>query len=293
MICENIMISDDAYEYDVFISYSHKDQNWVREYLYPALVKNNIKVIIDYRDFSPGDYIVREIENAVERSRKTILVLSPNYLESDWTEFENLLVQTIDPAAKNRRLLPLMIAPCDLPIRLRSLSYLDFSDHSNFNQEMKRLMSAIKEGGEQSKKVTNKRKSVSLLNPYVLVVDDKENWQKMLGGLLREEGFVVEVASNFSQALDTIIKSSIWSTTFDLALCIIDLNLTGFDPDNRDGIGLLAVCKLSGIPSIVVSSNVSSKSEAKLKEQFGAKAVFSKGTFSEREFIEFVHKTIL
>ena len=287
------MISDYAYEYDVFISYSHKDQKWIREYLYPALVNNKIKVIIDYRDFYPGDFIVREIVNAIERSKKTILVLSPNYLESDWTEFENLLVQTIDPAAKKRRLLPLLLTPCELPIRLRSLSYLDFTNHNNFNQQMKRLVYAIKEDGEQSKIISTNQKSVSLLNPYILVVDDKENWRKMLGGLLREEGFNVDVASNFSQALDAIIKSSIWSTTFDLVLCIVDLNLTGFDPDNRDGIGLLAVCKLSNIPSIVVSSNVSSKSEAKLKDQFGAKAVFSKGTFSEREFIDYVHKTIL
>jgi len=62
----------------------------------------------------------------VLQSSKTLLVLTPDYLASEWTEFENILAQTLDPAARKRRLLPLILKPCDLPLRIRTLTPLDF-----------------------------------------------------------------------------------------------------------------------------------------------------------------------
>ena len=41
----------------VFISYSHKDKEWVKEYLLKNLEDNGIKCHIDYRDFERyGNY---------------------------------------------------------------------------------------------------------------------------------------------------------------------------------------------------------------------------------------------
>jgi hypothetical protein len=45
----------------------------------------------------------------VERCRKTLLILTPDYLESGWGEAENVMVQTLDPASRERRLIPLLV----------------------------------------------------------------------------------------------------------------------------------------------------------------------------------------
>jgi hypothetical protein len=39
----------DEYKYDVFISYSHKDEDWVVNTLLPALENVGLKVCIDFR----------------------------------------------------------------------------------------------------------------------------------------------------------------------------------------------------------------------------------------------------
>src|SRR3972149_3748131 len=75
---------------DVFISYSHADKTWVRGELLTRLEASGLRVCIDYRDFRPGAPSVKEMERAVVNSRKTLLILTLDYVASDWTDFEAL-----------------------------------------------------------------------------------------------------------------------------------------------------------------------------------------------------------
>ena len=50
------------FKYDVFISYSHKDEEWVVNTLLPRLENAGLKVCIDYRDFNVGTPALVEIE---------------------------------------------------------------------------------------------------------------------------------------------------------------------------------------------------------------------------------------
>jgi len=135
---------NDTYRYDVFISYSHEDSAWVRDTLMPCLEGEGLRVCIDFRDFEVGAPSLVNMENAVERSRKTLLVLTPNWVSSEWTEFEALLIQTRDPAGRGRRILPLMVQPCELPPRLEVFTYLDLTDPAQFDFQMRRLVAAIR-----------------------------------------------------------------------------------------------------------------------------------------------------
>lgn len=132
-------------KYDVFISYSHKDENWVYSQLLTYLESKKISVCIDFRDFHVGAPSITEMERAVIQSRKTIIVLTPNYVKSAWAEFENILVQTLDPAAHSRTLLPILVKPCDLPLRIKALNYLDFTQPDKVSFQLDRLVNAIKE----------------------------------------------------------------------------------------------------------------------------------------------------
>ena len=58
------------YQYDVFISYSHKDKEWVRNVLIPSLQKARLRVCVDEQDFAPGAYLVNEIQRAVSAAAR-------------------------------------------------------------------------------------------------------------------------------------------------------------------------------------------------------------------------------
>ena len=131
------------YKYDVFISYSHADRDWVWNELLPRLEQAELKIIIDERDFEIGVPSIINMERAVDNSRHTLVVLTPAWLKSEWTEFESLLVGTADPAGRRRKLIPLMLKPCELPPRIAMLTYADFTDPSQRDAQMTRLLKSI------------------------------------------------------------------------------------------------------------------------------------------------------
>jgi hypothetical protein len=131
------------FTYDVFISYSHKNKDWVWAKLLPCLEGAGLKVLIDYRDFEIGIPSVVNMERAVDRSRHTLLVLTPSWLASEWTDFESLLAGTSDPAARRRRLVPLMLESCNPPQRIAMLTYADFINPARRDEEMARLILAL------------------------------------------------------------------------------------------------------------------------------------------------------
>ena len=110
----------------IFISYSHHDKAWVCDWLQPRLEAAGLKVLIDTRDFAVGAPVLVNIEAAVEASRRTLLVLTPHWVASEWTSFESLLLQTGDPTGLRGRLLPLMLETCEPPKRLGIFTYADF-----------------------------------------------------------------------------------------------------------------------------------------------------------------------
>lgn len=129
--------------YDVFISYSHHDHDWVWDWLLPRLEAAGISVCIDERDFDIGVPSLVNMEQAVERSGKTLLVITPAWVNSEWTAFESLLVQGSDPAGRRARLIPLVREQADMPARIRMLTYVDFTREQNWEKQLARLIGAL------------------------------------------------------------------------------------------------------------------------------------------------------
>ena len=125
-------------EYDVFISYSDKDSDWVRTKLLPRLEAHGVSILVDFRDFRTGGFSVEEMERAVSSSRRVVLVLSEAYFESNWTKFENVMAQTEDPGAVERKIIPVLRATCQIPLRLRVMVYRDLRTEDE--QQWKRLI---------------------------------------------------------------------------------------------------------------------------------------------------------
>ncbi|MGL5508066.1 MAG: caspase family protein [Microcoleaceae cyanobacterium] len=140
------VISTDSYEYDVFISYEDQgtDKSWVRKTVLPYLESKGLKVNLDIR-FPLGPTKIIKMENAVQKSRYTLIILSPTYLKNSFTNFENLMAQHLGLEQSKNRLIPLLREPCNPRLGLRILFMLDMSDEEEFDINMERLVYQLKQ----------------------------------------------------------------------------------------------------------------------------------------------------
>ncbi len=84
------------YMYDAFVAYSThgRERTWVHTTLREKLEdEHGLRLCIHYRDFKLGRAIDECIVEAINKSRKTILVLSPEFLDSGWCQFEVRMVK--------------------------------------------------------------------------------------------------------------------------------------------------------------------------------------------------------
>ncbi|XP_050509871.1 protein toll isoform X1 [Diabrotica virgifera virgifera] len=86
---------DEDKEYDVFLSYAHQDEEFVLHNLLPVL--QPLRTCIHIRDWKPGETILTNVEYSVMNSRRTLVVLSNNFLDSVWgiQEFKTAHTQAI------------------------------------------------------------------------------------------------------------------------------------------------------------------------------------------------------
>ena len=152
--------------FDVFISYSHKDKDWVRNWLLPKLESAGVSYCIDDDQFDIGVPALINMERAVERSRKTLLVLSENWMASECTNFESLLVQTEDPIGLRQTFLPLKLDDCKLSRRLGIFTYADFQTPEGQKKNILRVVAQILEGKPQP--THRPRLPNRLVHPYPL-----------------------------------------------------------------------------------------------------------------------------
>jgi tetratricopeptide (TPR) repeat protein len=152
--------------YDVFISYSSRDKNWVQGELLPRIEQAGLKAFIDFRDFTRGAPSIKEMERGVVECRKTLVVLTPDYVKSGWAEVENIMVQTLDPANRDLRLIPLLKRECDKPLRIGALTHIDFTDGADLDLAWRQLRTALGAPPELPTPAQPQRDDWFLAHPY-------------------------------------------------------------------------------------------------------------------------------
>ncbi|ELK17490.1 Toll-like receptor 2 [Pteropus alecto] len=76
--------------YDAFVSYSERDSHWVENLMVQELEHFDppFKLCLHKRDFVPGKWIIDNIIDSIEKSHKTVFVLSENFVKSEWCKYE-------------------------------------------------------------------------------------------------------------------------------------------------------------------------------------------------------------
>ena len=108
-------------DYDIFLSYSHKDKPWVSEFV-ATLKKAGIKAWFDQSEIAPGERWQEKIQQALRDSKTLVVILSQNNIESPWTFFE--LGAAV---ADHKRIIPIATDDFDLrklPLLLRQYQFL-------------------------------------------------------------------------------------------------------------------------------------------------------------------------
>ncbi|XP_074003636.1 toll-like receptor 2 type-2 [Numenius arquata] len=76
--------------YDAFVSYSENDSEWVENIMVRELEQAcpPFRLCLHKRDFVPGKWIVDNIIDSIEKSHKTLFVLSEHFVQSEWCKYE-------------------------------------------------------------------------------------------------------------------------------------------------------------------------------------------------------------
>ncbi|XP_070555006.1 uncharacterized protein [Ptychodera flava] len=120
---EIVDLEEKQKKYDAFVSYNSKDENFVQNELLGHL-ETKFSICVDFKHFIPGKSIIDNIIDCIQDSRKTILLLTPNFVKSEWCYFEmEMALHRLFDEGRDVVVLVLLepIPERDLPRRLRKL----------------------------------------------------------------------------------------------------------------------------------------------------------------------------
>jgi hypothetical protein len=125
---------------DFFISYAHENWEWAK-WINQQLEEAGYSTVLPARDFLAGRNFILEIDKATYAGR-TIAVLSPQYLTSQFTKLEWTAALRLDPTGARGLLLPVRVLPCDVQGVLAQLIYIDLIGAGQDKEKARKILLA-------------------------------------------------------------------------------------------------------------------------------------------------------
>ena len=143
-----------VYERDAFICYSSSDRAWVCDELLKRLEDGHVSTIIHQRDFLPGSVLEDSIRESIDKCRYTVLILSPDFLSSNWCKLEMHLARRHSDSRGRDIIVPIILRQFPMSKLSRTLvailerSYLTWDDNSEKQAQFwDLLITKLKRGG--------------------------------------------------------------------------------------------------------------------------------------------------
>ncbi|XP_067672663.1 uncharacterized protein [Haliotis asinina] len=113
-------------KYHVFFSYEISDREWVEEVTKRLeSPEMGFRCSMHERDFHGGKRIIENITEHIRHSEKTVLVLSPDFLQSHWCMFEIEMGMILSMEESQLLVVPVMVKRCCVPDSIKTLTYID------------------------------------------------------------------------------------------------------------------------------------------------------------------------
>jgi len=111
---------------DFFISYTSADRPWA-EWIAWQLDQAGYSTVLQAWDFRPGQNFVLNMHKASQEAERTIAVLSPDYLNANFTQPEWASAFKQDPKGEKGALLPVQVRECKQQLNglLGPIIYID------------------------------------------------------------------------------------------------------------------------------------------------------------------------
>jgi TIR domain len=111
---------------DFFVSYTGSDERWA-EWIGWTLEAAGFSVVIQKWDFTAGSNFVLNMQRAAAGCKRTIAVLSPEYLRSAYAAPEWASAFASDPQGLERKLVPVRVVECKPDGLLEAIVYIDLA----------------------------------------------------------------------------------------------------------------------------------------------------------------------
>lgn len=133
--------------WDFFVSYTQADRSWA-EWIAWILEEDGHKVLVQAWDFVPGSNWIQGMQAGVAGAERTIAVLSPAYLESEYGTAEWEAAWASDPAGLKRKLLVTRVKQCDRPGLLSGVVSVDLfgKPEAEVRARLRRMVSSAISG---------------------------------------------------------------------------------------------------------------------------------------------------
>ena len=97
---EEDLESDPGIEYDAYVSYGDEYYSFVKDHLVPTLEEPDdraeaFRLSLNARDFMPNEPLVDSITEYINKSRKTLILLSNDYIDDNMNLFEYVLARSM------------------------------------------------------------------------------------------------------------------------------------------------------------------------------------------------------
>ncbi|XP_077990247.1 uncharacterized protein LOC144444626 isoform X2 [Glandiceps talaboti] len=112
----------------IFFCYCYNDRLKVENIVENLEIEYGIPCLLDVRDFVAGPPIIDNVLSAIRNCRKTVLVLSQSFCDSEWCKYEMLLGLQENITKGYTVMVPIVLEDCAIPDQITPLTCLDLSD---------------------------------------------------------------------------------------------------------------------------------------------------------------------
>jgi hypothetical protein len=125
----------------VFLSHAHLDKAVARQ-VYWEFRRHSVDCWFDEAELKPGDSLIQRLQTAIDNTDYLVVLLSPSSVSSAWVqrELNSVLVEEIK--GRHLKVVPVMIADCEVPRFLMDRIYIDL--RHDFLRKMSELISFLK-----------------------------------------------------------------------------------------------------------------------------------------------------
>jgi hypothetical protein len=141
---KEIIVSEIIKVKDFFISYNIVDKE-IAEWIAWQLEAAGYTTVIQAWDFGLGQNFVLAMQKAATEAKRTIAVLSPDYLSSKFTAPEWAAAFVQDSTGVQRLLIPVRVRPVELTGLLSSIIYIDLVGTTKDEAKL-RLLDGVSDG---------------------------------------------------------------------------------------------------------------------------------------------------